>query len=271
MILSQPFEKGFENLEFKIIPKVDQAALYTEVTKSLSEGTCICLFPEGGSHDRPDLLPLKAGVAVMALAAMASMRKENKDTKQRVNIVPCGLNYFHGHRFRSHVLVEFGKPVEVSDELMDLYDKDKRAACSELLQLVEKRMKAVCLTIHSFIITIIYISIKVTVLAPDLQTLQAILIGRRIYQPEHVEYALSFFKTCLLLLLIRICRLTADKYLELNRRFTETYVHFKDEPRVCRYFGIFQCNIPNFFLRQGSKSSGKNTGIQRQIACLGIT
>lgn len=197
VILGQPFEQTFTDLEYKVIPKIDQAALYTEVTKSLSEGTCICLFPEGGSHDRPDLLPLKAGVAVMALAAMASMKKENKDTKQRVNIVPCGLNYFHGHRFRSHVLVEYGKPVEVSDELMELYEKDKRAACSELLQMVEKRMKAV------------------TVLAPDLQTLQAILIGRRIYQPDRVE-------------------LTADKYLELNRRFTETYLHFKDEPRVQR-------------------------------------
>lgn len=27
------------------------------------------IFPEGGSHDRTDLLPLKAGVAVIALEA----------------------------------------------------------------------------------------------------------------------------------------------------------------------------------------------------------
>jgi glycerol-3-phosphate O-acyltransferase/dihydroxyacetone phosphate acyltransferase len=176
-----------------VIPKVDQAALYEEVTKSLTQGTCICLFPEGGSHDRVDLLPLKAGVAVMALAAQASLNKKN--SSERVNIVPSGLNYFHGHRFRSHVLVEYGKPVVISDELMELYSKDRRAAYTELVGIVEKRLKSV------------------TIGAPDLQTLQAILIGRRIYQPENIE-------------------LTADKYLEVNRRFTETYLHFQHEPRV---------------------------------------
>ena len=36
----------------------------------LLDDGCIGIFPEGGSHDRPDLLPLKAGVAVMALGAM---------------------------------------------------------------------------------------------------------------------------------------------------------------------------------------------------------
>lgn len=154
IILGQTVEKGFDNLEFKVIPKVDQAALYKEVTKSLTEGTCICLFPEGGSHDRPDLLPLKAGVAVMAMAAMASIRAKNGT--QRVKIIPCGLNYFHGHKFRSHVLVEYGKPVEVTDELMDLYEKDKRAACSELLQLVEKRMKSVCHTSLFYLFIFVY-------------------------------------------------------------------------------------------------------------------
>jgi glycerol-3-phosphate O-acyltransferase / dihydroxyacetone phosphate acyltransferase len=144
LILAQAIENGFKDREFKIIPKVDQAALYHEVTKSLVEGTCICLFPEGGSHDRPDLLPLKAGVAIMALAAMASMRDRKDKGGERVSIVPCGMNYFHGHRFRSHVLVEFGKPVEVTDEMMELYSRDKRAACADLLQVVEKRLKAVC-------------------------------------------------------------------------------------------------------------------------------
>jgi glycerol-3-phosphate O-acyltransferase/dihydroxyacetone phosphate acyltransferase len=142
LIISQPFGTHFNDKGFKVVPKVDQAQLYEEVTKSLTEGTCICLFPEGGSHDRAELLPLKAGVAVMALAAQASIR--DKKRSERVTIVPCGLNYFHGHRFRSHVLVEFGKPVEITDDLLELYAKDRRAAYSEVLQLVEKRLKSVC-------------------------------------------------------------------------------------------------------------------------------
>lgn len=142
LVLAQPVEAQFADKEFKVIPKVDQAHLYGEVTNSLTEGTCICLFPEGGSHDRVDLLPLKAGVAVMALAAQANIR-DKKKSSDRVNIVPCGLNYFHGHRFRSHVLVEFGKPVEITDDLLELYAKDRRAAYSELLHTVEKRLKSV--------------------------------------------------------------------------------------------------------------------------------
>jgi len=30
----------------------------------LNEGKCFAIFPEGGSHDRTDLLPLKAGPVV---------------------------------------------------------------------------------------------------------------------------------------------------------------------------------------------------------------
>ena len=37
----------------------------------------------------------------MALGAMAL-------SGIRVNIVPCGLNYYKGHKFRTRVVVEYG-------------------------------------------------------------------------------------------------------------------------------------------------------------------
>lgn len=61
-----------------------------------------------------------------------------------------------------------------------------------------------------------------------MQTLQAILISRRIYQPEGVEYVLLEFR----FYSNRACRMTADKYLELNRRFVESYLNFQHEPQV---------------------------------------
>lgn len=67
-------------------------------------------FSLGGSHDRTDLLPLKAGVSVMALGAMAD------DPNLRVKIVPVGLSYFHAHRFRSRAVVEFGAAMDVPSE-----------------------------------------------------------------------------------------------------------------------------------------------------------
>lgn len=44
---------------FKIAPHVDQTPVYTEVNHYLNNNECITIFPEGGSHDRSEMLPLK--------------------------------------------------------------------------------------------------------------------------------------------------------------------------------------------------------------------
>lgn len=49
----------FEGTKFKTAPHVDQSAVYKAVFSRLDHGGCIGIFPEGGSHDRPELLPLK--------------------------------------------------------------------------------------------------------------------------------------------------------------------------------------------------------------------
>lgn len=45
--------------KFKIAPYVDQTELYKAVFDHLAVDGCIGIFPEGGSHDRTQLLPLK--------------------------------------------------------------------------------------------------------------------------------------------------------------------------------------------------------------------
>ena len=50
---------GFEGTKFSVAPHVDQSAVYSAVFQRLHEGGCIGIFPEGGSHDRTELLPLK--------------------------------------------------------------------------------------------------------------------------------------------------------------------------------------------------------------------
>lgn len=44
---------------FKTAPKVDQTKVYDAVFERLDSGGCVGIFPEGGSHDRTELLPLK--------------------------------------------------------------------------------------------------------------------------------------------------------------------------------------------------------------------
>ncbi|THH06772.1 hypothetical protein EW145_g3859 [Phellinidium pouzarii] len=160
--------------------------------RRLKDGGCIGIFPEGGSHDRTDLLPLKAGVAVMALGAMAN------DPSVKVKIIPVGLSYFHAHRFRSRAVVEFGSAMEVPSELINMFKEGgsrKREACSKLLDLVYDGLKTV------------------TLRAPDYETLMVTQAARRLYETPGQH-------------------LTLGQVVELNKRFLEAYQHFKDEPRI---------------------------------------
>lgn len=190
LILDKTFEKDPpSSVDFKILPKLDQTEVYETVWSHLENGNCIGIFPEGGSHDRTELLPLKAGVTLMALGTMA------RSDSTRVKIVPCGLNYFSGHRFRSHVVVEFGPPIPIKYQLVELYKRDKRAACAQLLEEIAESLK------------------RVTIAAPTYETLQMIRLVQVLYKPRDIE-------------------LDAHQYMELNRRFSEAYLSVKDEPNI---------------------------------------
>jgi glycerol-3-phosphate O-acyltransferase/dihydroxyacetone phosphate acyltransferase len=178
--------------EIKVVPYIDQSQVFEHVWEELRRGGCVGIFPEGGSHDRTSMLPLKAGFCIMALGAMA------KFPELSIRIVPCGLNYFHAHRFRSHAYVDFGDPVEVPRELADKYKagKDgKREAIADLLKQVYHSLRAV------------------TVNVQDFHTLQLIRLVRRLYNPPSNK-------------------LTVAQKLVLTRRFGEAYEKYKDRPEV---------------------------------------
>ncbi|OAX83521.1 hypothetical protein ACJ72_02115 [Emergomyces africanus] len=180
----------FKGSKFKVAPHVDQTGVYKAVFQTLNAGGCVGIFPEGGSHDRPNLLPLKAGVALMALGALA----ENPDCG--VKIVPCGMNYFHAHKFRSRAVVEFGNPIEVPPELVKLYKEgNRREAVGTLLNTIYQALVAV------------------TVVGPDYETLMLIHAARRLYNPAGKKLPLPMV-------------------VELNRRLVKGYAQYKDDPRI---------------------------------------
>ncbi|KAL4949347.1 hypothetical protein BDW69DRAFT_188396 [Aspergillus filifer] len=183
-------DPDFKGSKFKVAPHVDQSAVYDAVFGRLLAGGCIGIFPEGGSHDRPDLLPLKPGVALMALGTLA----ENPDCG--LKIVPCGMNYFHAHKFRSRAVIEFGNPLEVPRELIEKYKSgDRRGAVGPLLDLIYQSLVAV------------------TVTSPDYETLMVIQAARRLYN-------------------VKGKKLPLPMVVELNRRLVKGYSHFKDDQRI---------------------------------------
>ena len=120
----------FGETAFKIVPKIDQSVMYETVQSELRQGRCIGIFPEGGSHDRTTPLPLKAGVCLMALGAMARYNIT-------VTIQCIGLNYYSGHKFRSKAVLNFGVPYTIPRELANLFLQNRKKAIEILLKRIE--------------------------------------------------------------------------------------------------------------------------------------
>jgi len=153
-------KEGFGGTKFKLAPHIDQTKVYEAVFARLRSGGCVGIFPEGGSHDRTELLPLKAGVAIMALGALA------ESPGCGLKIVPVGMNYFHPHKFRSRAVVEFGAPVEIPPKLVEMYkNNQRREAIGQLLDTVWQALSSV------------------TVSTPDYDSLMLIQAARRLYKP----------------------------------------------------------------------------------------
>lgn len=174
--------------------KINYDDFFYRVHEILNNNECVGIFPEGGSHDRPELLPFKSGFARIALGAMCKYPGLN------VKIVPVGLSYFHAHRFRSRAAVEYGVPITVPLELVKMYEGtelERRKSCNELMQIVATAV------------------MNVTVTAPDFQTLMVIQAVRRLYRPLNRK-------------------LTTVQKLELTRRLIKGYLMYKQDERITK-------------------------------------
>jgi 1-acyl-sn-glycerol-3-phosphate acyltransferase len=107
--------------------------------KLLARGGTIGICPEGVSHDEPGLRPIKTGAARIALAAVST--GEVADLK----IVPAGLYYISKTKFRSAVLLYFGKPIPVAPVEMENDGHPPRGAVRELSNRIECALREVIL------------------------------------------------------------------------------------------------------------------------------
>merc|ERR1712226_1655649 len=68
--LPKSFISSSSPIEFDVMPRINQNIVYETILSKLARGGAIGIFPEGGSHDRTDLLPLKVGVSLIAYSAL---------------------------------------------------------------------------------------------------------------------------------------------------------------------------------------------------------
>ncbi len=112
----------------------------------LKKGGAIAIFPEGVSHDKPQLQPLKTGAARIALGAVSS----GKDPSSLdLRIVPVGLFYTEKTTFRSEALLHFGESFPVLPVELDEHGHPPREAVRELTEKIETALREVTLNAES--------------------------------------------------------------------------------------------------------------------------
>jgi glycerol-3-phosphate O-acyltransferase / dihydroxyacetone phosphate acyltransferase len=159
------FEKGSKPVSYDILKHTPLTTVFEKVLDRLAGNGALGIFPEGGSHDRTDLLPLKIGISLIAYSAL------EKDGLN-VPIVPVGLSYFRAHRWRGRAVVEYGRPFYIDPSTIDDFKaggNKRHAVCSALLEEVETNMRSVIVS------------------APDYETLELIHTARRLYQRKRVR------------------------------------------------------------------------------------
>ncbi len=168
--------------------EVDNRQAFEKLYEVIEAGNCMGIFPEGISHAESQLVRLKTGTARIALSVSAR-------GKAGVKIIPCGLNYINRHRFRSQVLIEFGKPIVIDDQWLQDYSQDEQETVRRLTERLAEALTSVTLN------------------APDWRTLRVIQTARRLYKPASVE-------------------LRPGQYVELSRRFVDGYLLAIKDPEL---------------------------------------
>ncbi|CAN5743036.1 hypothetical protein BH11MYX3_BH11MYX3_05900 [soil metagenome] len=156
-------------------------AAFANMFTVLAEGGTIGIFPEGLSHDESQLSKLKTGAARLALGGASKIQ-------QPVTIVPCGLTFIHPKRFRSRVLVQYGPPLVIVPG-RSTEAETVRAVTGDIDQAMR----------------------RLTINAPDWETVRALDVVRRLYQPQEISI---------------------EDRVELARRFNQYYSAVAEDPRV---------------------------------------
>jgi len=113
------------------------AHAFHAVAEALASGGAVVIFPEGTSHDEPQLAPLRTGLARMALEA------RNVHAVHDITIVPLGLVFEAKETPRTRVLLQVGEPLRL-DEL-----PSDHATVPALTSEIERRLRDVTLNFSS--------------------------------------------------------------------------------------------------------------------------
>ena len=105
------------------------------ILKVLHSGQTVGIMPEGTHNEIKRLRMLQKGVFRLAM-----MAQEKCGNSPMVKIVPVGLEYTSTHKFRSDVMIRYGKAIEVSD-FYDLYIENPARAFKQMQDALMEKMR----------------------------------------------------------------------------------------------------------------------------------
>jgi len=118
-------------------------ATFGEVIRRLEAGGTVKIFPEG-NHDEPRRLrPLKKG-----FARMAFWTAEAADFETNLHVVPIGTYYSAPQEIETDVLIQYGKPIPISN-YKESYKANKAKAIKQLTRDLAEGLKPLMIHIKS--------------------------------------------------------------------------------------------------------------------------
>ncbi|MDR1173144.1 MAG: 1-acyl-sn-glycerol-3-phosphate acyltransferase [Bacteroidales bacterium] len=105
------------------------------ILKALRSQQAVGMMPEGTHSEIKRLRMLQKGVFRLAMQA-----QEEYGNRQMVKIVPVGIEYTSTSKFRSDVIVRYGKAIEVSD-FYDQYVENPARAFKHMQDTLSEKMK----------------------------------------------------------------------------------------------------------------------------------
>lgn len=107
-----------------------------ESISAICDGVPFCILPEGAHRPMHSLLPLKKGIARIAMGVI-----DRVGDKMPVYIVPIGLEYGDYFEYRSTLLVNIAEPIILQDFLSEHEGETENEIYHKILLLLEERMK----------------------------------------------------------------------------------------------------------------------------------
>lgn len=116
---------------------------FEECYKLLEKGKVLVIFPEGDSYMELVLRQLKSGTARIALEA-----ERRNNGKLNLKVVPIGLIYLKGDKFRSSIMVNVGEGRGVIHHLEE-FKTNNALAAKKLTEEFRSQLENVLVTAHS--------------------------------------------------------------------------------------------------------------------------